>query len=141
MRTDKRDILAVLKTELSYLESGGYSQEAHNAWRPSLVFEDSPSCLNYHETSHRRPCSDCKLTELVPESHRNESRSCRYIPLNDLGQTVDDFYRGGTQRELEWNLMVWLRKTIARMEAERGKLGARNRTAEVEGKVNRPSAG
>ncbi len=76
--TDKRDLLAVLKTELSFLESGGYASDA-NPWRPAFIFEDSPSCLNFGESSKPHACSECALVQLVPESRRKESRPCRFI--------------------------------------------------------------
>jgi hypothetical protein len=123
MPADKRDILAVLKTELSYLEAGGYAREEQNPWRPALAFEDSPSCPNYHGKIQRQSCDECALAQLVPEAQRNTKRPCRFIPLNDLGQTVGYFDRYGTQNQLEWNLMAWLRKTIRRLENERGMLG------------------
>ncbi len=127
MASDKRDSLAVLKSELGYLEAGGYSLEQKHSWRPSLVFEDSPTCLNHNERNRIHPCKECALYSFVPEDRRNEQFPCRHIPLTDDGQTVNDFYRSGTQRELEWNLMVWLRKTIRRLEGKRGLLGASKR--------------
>jgi hypothetical protein len=120
--TDKRDLLAVLKTELSFLESGGYSNSA-NPWRPPFVFEDSPSCLNFRDWTKPHPCSECALVQLVPEARRKEKRPCRFIRLNGEGRTIEDFYRTGSQRELEWNLMIWLRETIRKLDDDRHKLG------------------
>jgi hypothetical protein len=140
MPADKRDILAVLKAELSYLEAGGYTQEEQNPWRSALAFEDSPSCLNYHSRSRRQPCDECTLTQLVPEEQRNEKRPCRFIPINELGQTVGYFDRYGTQNQLEWNLMVWLRKTIHRLENERGMLGDQKRNATCISATLKPSS-
>ena len=127
MPTDKRDPLAVLKSELGYLEAGGYSLKQEHAWRPSLVFEDSPTCLNHNERNRIHPCKECALYSFVPADRHEEEFPCRYIPLTEDGQTVNDFYRSGTQRELEWNLMVWLRKTIRHLESQHGLLGASKR--------------
>jgi len=44
---------------------------------------------------------------------------CRFIPLNDKGQTIDSLYRTGTQEEIEEALRNWLRREISRIEAER----------------------
>jgi hypothetical protein len=56
--------------------------------------------------------------ELVPQSRRKEKVPCRFIPLNDRGDTVDSLYRCGTQQELETALTEWLRKTIHEMESK-----------------------
>jgi hypothetical protein len=47
---------------------------------------------------------------------------CRFIPLNDLGETVDSLYRTGTQQEMEETLCEWLHREIRRLEAERTEL-------------------
>ncbi len=39
--------------------------------------------------------------QLVPEDLRSKKIPCRYIPLDEQGQTVDYFYRFGKQEELE----------------------------------------
>jgi hypothetical protein len=57
--------------------------------------------------------------KFVPEGLRDESVPCRFIPITDQGQTVDDFYRTGTQIEMEEALARWLRSQIAKIEAER----------------------
>ena len=119
----KRDLLAILKRELGFLESGGYASDRRNSWRPPFVFEDSPSCPNSHLSVPATPCSECELIALVPPEQRRKDRPCRLIPITDQGETVQDFYATGTQRELEWNFMVWLRKLVGRMDRERHKVG------------------
>jgi len=42
---------------------------------------------------------------------------CRFIPLNDKGQTVDSLYRTGTHEEMVETLMDWLRREIKRIES------------------------
>src|SRR5258708_3869282 len=130
MSTDNRDLLAVLKTELSFLEQGGYAGSEGHPWRPSFVFEDSPSCFNYNDRDRSHRCTECSLIQLVPDAFRKEKSPCRRIPLNENGETIMDFYQNHTQRELEWALMVWLRKTITHMEHERGKLGKSKRACD-----------
>jgi hypothetical protein len=83
------------------------------------MFQDSPTCLNFDPTQQPRPCSDCILMQLVPEDLRSKKNPCRYIPLSENGQTIDSFYRTGTQEELEAAAAQWLRTTIARLEREK----------------------
>lgn len=54
--------------------------------------------------------------KFVPKEKQEEGVPCRFIPLTEEGETVDDFYRCGTQIELEEALKNWLRKEISRME-------------------------
>ena len=121
MTNDKRDLLAVLKSELQFLEKGGYRDTQRAAWRPHYVFQDSPSCLNFDPTQQPRPCSECILTQLVPQDMQGKKFPCRQIPLNERGETIDSFYRSGTQEELESELARWLRVTIERLEKQRAK--------------------
>jgi hypothetical protein len=119
MPNDNRDMLDVLKAELEFLEKGGYRHTARAAWRPHFMFQDSPTCLNFDPAQPQRPCSDCVLMQLVPEDLRSKKIPCRYIPLSECGETVDSFYRTGTQEELEVVVAQWLRTTIARLEREK----------------------
>lgn len=121
MTNDTRDLLTVLKKELEFLEKGGYRHTARAAWRPQYVFQDSPTCLNFDPTQQPRPCSECILTQLVPEDRQTKKFPCRYIPLNKRGETIDFFYRSGTQEELESELARWLRMEFERLETQRAK--------------------
>ena len=116
MTNDKRDLLDVLKAELEFLEKGGYRHTARAPWRPQFIFQDSPTCLNFDPTQQPRPCSDCLLMQLVPEDLRSKKIPCRYIPLSEHGETIDSFYRTGTQEELEAAVAQWLKTTISRLE-------------------------
>lgn len=119
MTNDNRDLLEVLKAELDFLEKGGYRYTARAAWRPHFIFQDSPTCLNFDPTQQPRPCSDCILTQLVPAEARSKKIPCRHIPLSERGETIDSFYRTGTQEELEAAVAQWLRTTITRLEREK----------------------
>jgi hypothetical protein len=121
MTIDKRDLLAVLKDELAFLENGGYRQRERAPWRPHFAFQDSPACLNFDPVSQPRPCSECILTRLVPQDMQRKKFPCRYIPLNDRGETIDSFYRFGTQEELESELRLWLKATMERLNRQRTK--------------------
>ena len=58
--------------------------------------------------------------QFVPEEKQGERVPCHFIPLTAKGETVDDFYRWGTQIEVEEALKNWLRKEIKRIEALEG---------------------
>jgi hypothetical protein len=119
MRGPERNIVEVLKAELAFVEGGGYRTKRFASWRPRFIFEDSPTCLNYHCEGSRLPCSECALMTFVPRDRQAEKFPCRYIPLNQAGETVMSFYQYGTPEELEGALKDWLRTTIRRIESER----------------------
>jgi hypothetical protein len=119
MTNDRRNVLDVLKAELEFLENAGYHDTARAAWHPQLMFQDSPTCLNFDRARLAKPCSDCVLMQLIPEDLRDKKIPCRYIPLNESGETIDSFYRTGTQEEQETAVAHWLRTTIARLEREK----------------------
>jgi hypothetical protein len=118
MPKDDRDLLTVLKSELAFLEKGGY-------WKPScrqpLIFQDAPTCLNYGCSENPRPCSECVLDELVPLNQRKEKMPCRHIPLNEHGETIDSLCRRKAQVVIETAVSRWLRATIQNLECERAR--------------------
>jgi len=118
MSPENHDILEILRFELKFLEDGGYGRSPHAPWRAPYIFEDSPTCLNFNDSARPHPCSECLLTQLVPPELREQDVPCRFIPLNDKGQTVDSLYRTGTQIEIEEALRDWLRGEISRIAAE-----------------------
>src|ERR1700747_1582936 len=120
MAQDGRDILDVLRFELSFLQDGGYGRSPRSPWRAPAIFEDSPICPNLCDAAHPYPCDSCLLAQFVPEDQRGETIPCRFIPLNKDGQTVEDLYRTGNQVEMEEALASWLRAQIERIERERG---------------------
>jgi hypothetical protein len=120
MAQDARDILEVLRFELSFLQDGGYGRSPQAPWRAPAVFEDSPSCPNFCDPARPHPCESCLLEQFVPAGQRKESIPCRFIPLTQDGRTVEDLYRTGSQVEMEEALANWLRAQIERIEGERG---------------------
>ena len=120
MAQDGRDILDVLRFELNFLLDGGYGRSPRSPWRAPAIFEDSPICPNFCDVAHAYPCESCLLAQFVPQAQGDEHVPCRFIPLNDEGQTLEDLYRSGNQIELEQALASWLRAQIARIERERG---------------------
>jgi hypothetical protein len=117
---DKRNLVEVLKAELEFLNRGGYRKAS---WRPQFIFEDSPTCLNYGNRQDQKPCSECVLMQLVPREKREEKVPCRFIPLNEQGDTIDSLYRSGTQEELESALRNWLTPEIEKQEKAHAAVG------------------
>ena len=139
MSNDKRDPLTVLRAELEFVEKGGYRNTDLSAWRPQFIFQDSPTCLNSDPAKPPRPCNECVLNQFVPVDLRRRNISCRHIPLNEQGETIDFFYRCGTREELESALRKWLRATIRRLEVAQAmeesgetEIHVRARAAQVE---------
>ena len=115
---DDRSVLEALKEELAFVEKGGYRNRPRFPWRPSFVFEDSPTCINFDAKEERRPCNECRLMQFVPEDQKKLAYPCRHIPLNASGESVAHFYECGTEAELEGALQGWLKEKIADLEAQ-----------------------
>jgi hypothetical protein len=135
MAQDERDLLDVLKFELNFLEDGGYGRSPHTPRRRQVVFEDSPTCPNFGDSARSHRCTECVLMRFVPRELRDQVSPCRHIPLTDKGETIDYFYRRGTQLELlklEEALAGWLRKQISRVEEHREAEHSRNNSNGLE---------
>ena len=135
MARDERDFLDLLKFELKFLEDGGYGRSPHTPWRRQTVFEDSPTCLNFSDPTRPHPCTECLLMRFVPREHKDQVSPCQHIPLTDNGETIDYFYRRGTQLELlklEEALASWLRKQISEIEEQREAEHSRNNSNGLE---------
>lgn len=113
------DLFRSLKTELRFLESGGYARVAVTAGREPRIFEDSPSCPNYDNPVEETPCTDCPILALVPPRHRSKAVPCRRIVLNSRGETVESLSELGGAAEAERQLHGWLTKTIQAIENAR----------------------
>jgi hypothetical protein len=101
------NVLLALKCELEFLEKGSYREP--QAWRPTMIFEDSPICMG---GGGGCPGGNCLLRGFVPAEYQKAQVPCRHIPLNERGETVDSLYRMGTHEELEAALRGWLQKKI-----------------------------
>ena len=124
MPKDDRDVLEVLKAELDFIKKGGYGRSVRTPWKPTSIFEDSLSCLNFGDPKHTHPCSECLLTEFVPPASRSEQVPCHQIPVGEHGETIEDFSQKENQEELEGAVKLWLLATIRRIEATRAQLSA-----------------
>src|SRR6516162_1884816 len=116
MANDDRDLLAVLKAELRFLENGGYRRCPNAPWRPQFIFEDSSTCVNHDGHEPPSPCGECILMHFVPPDCRGERIPSRHIPLNDAGYSLDTYYRLGTFEKAEAAVRTWLQKRIHELE-------------------------
>jgi len=54
--------------------------------------------------------------QFVPPEKREAKVPCRYIRLNERGDTIESLYRSGTQDELESAFRSWLTREIENLE-------------------------
>jgi hypothetical protein len=113
MTKDDRDTLELLKSELDFIEKGGYGRSVRTPWLETSIFQDSPSCACFPIREHD---SECALMEFVPPERRAETTPCHFIPLNQTGETVES---SGDQQGLEEAIKNWLRVRILQIEQER----------------------
>lgn len=119
MTTDERDILELLKSELDFIESGGYGRSVRTPWLSKSAFQDSLSCINYGDEDRAHPCDECHLLDFVAPEHQTEDVPCHSIPLNTDGETIEDLERQDNQAKLEREVRGWLRDRIKQIEEER----------------------
>jgi len=121
MANDERDILELLKQELSFIEKGGYGRSVRAPWLPKSIFQDSLSCLNYGYPYRAHPCAECSLLEFVEPDDRSQPVPCHFIPLNEAGKTVEELEMEGDEARTENAVKSWLQGKISQLEAERSK--------------------
>lgn len=119
MTTDERDILAILKDELDFIEKGGYGRSVRTPWHDKSTFQDSLSCINYGYPYRAHPCNECHLLSFVSPEHRTEEVPCHFIPLNTDGETIEVLEQQDNQAKLEREVKAWLRARIKEIEEER----------------------
>ena len=119
MSKDDRDILEVLQFELDFVNSGGYGRSVRTPQKPTAVFRESPSCLNFGDPNNTHPCRDCLLMEFVPPSARAKGLPCHQIPMGPKGETIDKLLDRDDQTALEEAVRSWLEARISRIEESR----------------------
>ncbi len=124
MPKDDRDILEVLKAELDFIEKGGYGRSVRTPWKPTSIFQDSLTCINFGDPLHSRPCEECLLMEFVPPAGRLDKTPCHRIPLTPKGETASSLDMQGNQEDLEEATKTWLRTQISRIEEARAQFEA-----------------
>jgi hypothetical protein len=117
MAKDERDVLELLKSELDFIEQGGYGRSVRTPWQATSPFRDSLTCVNYALPEKAHPCSECHLIEFVPADKRSEELPCHAIPLNAAGDTVESLE--DNQTKLEESLKEWMRAKIKEIETAR----------------------
>ena len=128
MPTDLKQIIDQLKLERDILRNGGYGRSVRTPWKPTKLFRDSVSCLNFDEAIKRHPCNECFLWEWVPENHRDEDLPCHFIPLNERGENIASLEDAEDREEAEKALLGWLDSLLAQLEA---KLAEEQRAAQA----------
>jgi hypothetical protein len=113
---DDRDILDILKSELDFLDKGGYGRSVRTPRLPASIFQDSPSCVCFPFHMHD---NDCALMEFVPPESRSESVPCHFIPLNRAGKTAAMLEAHDDQQRLEEVTKEWLSARIKQIEQAR----------------------
>ena len=113
-----RHTLQLLGNELSFLRLGGYGRPFRSQWRPTLIFRDSPVCMNFESGAPHQPCERCPLFEFVPEEKRQTFMPCHHIALNERGDTVASLSQNGTQEQLDKAVRHWLEATIDKLRRE-----------------------
>ena len=119
MTKDDRDILELLKSELDFLEQGGYGRSVRSPWKPTSAFRDSLTCVNYALPEKTHPCSECHLIDFVPAGDREAELPCHAIRLNAAGDTLASLEAEGNQARLEKVLKEWMHGKIAEIESAR----------------------
>ena len=119
MPKDQQDILEVLKTELEFIEKGGYgAPDKQPPGAETTMFADSLTCLNYGYPYRVHPCGECPLMEFVPEDKRISAMPCHQIPLDTSGKTVEEMEQKEGPAVMQEAVKTWLRDTISRLESQ-----------------------
>ena len=119
MAKDERDMLDLLKNELSFVEKGGYGRSVRMPWQAKSALQDSLTCINYGYPYRAHPCNECRLIDFVAPENQSAAIPCHCIPLNEAGMTIDDLEREDDQPKLEETLKRWLRTKIGEIERQR----------------------
>jgi hypothetical protein len=116
MGTDIKEIIEQLKLERDILKDGGYGRSVRTPWKPTTLFRDSVTCLNFGETVKKHPCNECLLWEWVPEGDHDHDIPCHFIPLNDQGDTIASLEEANDREKAEAALLDWVERTISALE-------------------------
>ena len=119
MVKDERDILEILYDELDFIEKGGYGRSVRTPWLPKSAFQESLTCINYADPNHTHPCDECHLIDFVSPEHQREEVPCHFIPLNEIGETLEALELEDNQAKQERAVKDWLRARIRKIEEER----------------------
>lgn len=119
MANDDRDTLELLKDELDFIEKGGYGRSVRTPWKPTSVFRDSLTCLNWGYPNRVHPCNECHLLDFVSPEHQLAKVPCHHIPLDNDGTTIEALETEDNEARLERKVGDWIRARIKEVETER----------------------
>lgn len=119
MATDERDLLELLKNELTFIEKGGYVLDVRAPWQGKSTFQDSVICINYGYPYRAHPCHECHLLDFVSPENRTQDVPCHFIPLNTDGDTIEELEFQDNQTKIEREVSDWLRARIKELEERR----------------------
>src|SRR5690349_25140031 len=105
---NRKGLLQALKTEMAFLDAGGYGKPFRSGWRPTLLLRDSPVCLNFNATGRQASCDQCPFFSIVPGTDRAALLPCHHIPLDAERDAMAGMFSTTTQREVEECLYDWL---------------------------------
>jgi hypothetical protein len=104
MAKDERDILELLKTELDFIERGGYGRSVRTPWKPTSTFRDSLTCVNYALPEKTHPCTECHLIDFGRA--QNETTKCLVMHSLNASGTAESLEGNQTEEALK----DWMRK-------------------------------
>ena len=116
MAANLKEIIDQLKLQRDILKDGGYGRSVRTPWKEEKIFRDSITCLNVGEHVKKHPCSECLLSEWVPEDHKDEDIPCHFIPLTPEGASIAEMEESGNREAAEQALVEWLDSTIEQLE-------------------------
>ena len=116
MGTDERNLLELLKDELTFIEKGVYGRSVRTPWQSKSTFQDSVTCINYGYPYRAHPCHECHLLDFVSPENRTKDVPCHYIPLNIDGDTIEELELQDNQAKIEREVSGWLRARIKELE-------------------------
>jgi len=119
MAKDDRDVLELLKDELSFIKQGGYGRSVRTPWQAKSALQDSLTCINFGYPYRAHPCSECHLIDFVAPENQSAAIPCHLIPLNEAGTTIEDLECEDDQSKLEETLKRWLEAKIEEIERQR----------------------
>jgi hypothetical protein len=118
MTFDKLELIEQLKLEARVIESGGYHPSVPEPRKELRIFRDSVSCPNLGVEEKVVPCAQCWLMGFVPPQFQDTTDLCRYVPLNDRGDSIDSLEASGQRDKVEGALLGWIRNTITKLGAD-----------------------
>jgi hypothetical protein len=119
MTKDDRDLLELLRSELGFIEKGGYGRSVRTPWKAIAPFRNSLTCVNYALPEKSHSCAECHLIDFVPADKRSDELPCHAIPLNGAGDTVESCESTDNQAQLEGALKGWMRARINELATAR----------------------